>query len=1041
MPAEMEFCLLGPLAVRHAGTTLPVTAARQRAVLAALLLSAGRTVGPDELAEALWGSAPPRTARVSIQNYVMRLRRALGEAGPARIRTLPGGYAISVADGELDVSRFETLAESARTAAQQRSWPDAAERAGAALALWQGEPLADAGSELLASRHQPRLTELWLAAAETRAEARLHLGRAAAAIAELRQLAAEHPLRERLHGLLMAALQQDGRSGEALAAYQQARRVLVAELGAEPGPELRELHRRILAGDRALAAGPPPAAAGQTARQPGQSPALAPAHRADHGTAVPRQLPAGARHFTGRAGELAALTRLLDQAGQDAPGTVLISAIGGMAGVGKTTLAVHWAHRVAGRFPDGQLYVNLRGYDARQPVPPADALAGFLRALGLTASDIPADAEERAASYRSLLAGRQVLVVLDNAGSEEQVRPLLPGSSASVLVTSRDPLPGLVARDGATRLDLDLLPPADAAGLLTTLIGERAEADPATVTVLAGLCGRLPLALRVAAELAAARRDATLAGLASELADQRRRLDLLDAGGDPGTAIRSVLSWSCRHLDDTAVRAFRLAGLHPAADFDGYAVAALAGTTLTQARQMLDRLARAYLVQLAQPGQPGRYAMHDLLRAYARELSEARDGEEARRAALTRLLDHYLHTAAAAMDTLRPWDREQRPRVPPPDLPGPPVAQPAAAQAWLDAERACLVAVTGHAAEHGWPSYAIRLGAVLHRYLEYGGHYAEALTVHSRARAAASSTGDRAAEAAALTALGAVAWRQDHYRRAGTLLRRALTLFHQAGDRHGEARVLQTLGLVATVEGRYPRADRHYRQALARYRESGDRHGEAAVLRNLAIVDYDQGRYQQASDHLRQALALCRGTADTAGLAAALDGLGSVELRLGHYQQAARYLQDALTLCRQTGNRIGEAEALSDLGDLRLRQGRYEQAASCHRQAMALYQESGDRANEAAALNGLGEVLLATGQPGPAHVQLTAALGLLSQIGDKHDQARTHRNLGHACLAAGDPAQARRHWQQALDLYTSLGTPEAGQVRASLRDLAAGTVT
>ena len=371
---------------------------------------------------------------------------------------------------------------------------------------------------------------------------------------------------------------------------------------------------------------------------------------------------------------------------------MVISAIGGTAGVGKTALAVQWAHQVAGRFPDGQLYVNLRGYDPGQPVTAADALAGFLRALGVPGQDIPAEEDERAARYRSLLAGRRMLVVLDNAGSVEQVRPLLPGAAGCVvLVTSRDALAGLVARDGARRLDLDLLPLPDAVGLLRALIGARVDADPAAAAALAERCARLPLALRVAAELAAARPDVPLAELAGELADQQRRLDLLDAGGDPRTAVRAVFSWSYRHLDADAgpgVPAGRPAPrprLRPAR------------------RRRADRhhrgagppgcwtvLARAHLIQ---PAGPGRYGMHDLLRAYAAELAATEDGEEARRAALTRLFDYYLAGAAAAMDALYPAEQHSRPRPPASAQPVPPLPTAATARDWLDAERASLVGV------------------------------------------------------------------------------------------------------------------------------------------------------------------------------------------------------------------------------------------------------------------------------------------------------------------------------------------------------------
>jgi DNA-binding SARP family transcriptional activator len=558
---RMEFCLLGPLEVRCGGAAVPVPAGKQRAVLAMLLLNAGQVVGPHELAEVLWADGPPPSGRLALQNHVLRLRRALGTAGPARITTQPNGYQIRVETGELDVARFEVLVRQARTSARDSLWADAGRRAEAAIALWRGEPLADAGSEVLTLRELPRLAELQLQALELRIEANLRQGGHSEVIGELRKLTGAHPLREHLHALLMLALYQDGRQGEALAAYQHARALLVEELGTEPGPRLRLLQQQILSAHPVLA-GPP---SSTTARS---TPAAA-----DSGPVVPRQLPGTVRHFTGRSAELTALTSLLKEDGE--PPAIVISAIGGTAGVGKTALAVHWANQVTARFPDGQLYVNLRGYDNGQPMTTGEALARFLRALGIPGRDIPSETDERAAQYQSLLAGRRVLVLLDNAMSVAQVRLLVAASpSCTTVVTSRDALTGLVARDGAVRLDLDLLPEADAVTLLCALIGVRATDDPEATAALAGRCVRLPLALRVAAELAAARPKVPLTHLVAELADRQRLLDLLDAGGDPQTAVRAVFSWSCRHLPGEVLGMFWLLGLHPGPDLDAHAAAA-----------------------------------------------------------------------------------------------------------------------------------------------------------------------------------------------------------------------------------------------------------------------------------------------------------------------------------------------------------------------------------------------------------------------------------------------------------------------------------
>jgi len=497
--AGMQFCLLGPLLVRRGDAVVPIPAAKHRVLLAALLLEAGRPVGLDELTEVLWGPAPPVTARVSLQNYVMRLRRILADDGPPRIVTQPGGYLINVEPGELDISRFESALAAGRAAARAAAWEDAAAVLADGLALWRGDPLAAVPSEVLLAREVPRLAELRLQAVEARIDAELHLGRPAEVIVELRGLVAAEPLRERLHALLMTALVRDGQQAGALAAYQAARRVLVDELGAEPGPELQRLQQQVLAGPqsgrpqpgRPQPGGPQPGRSQPGGPQPGRpQPGRPQPGRPQPGRPPfgrPAARPPGPDRLVGRSAELAELTGLLDQGAEQ---TVVISVIAGPAGAGKSALALHWAQQVRDRFPDGQLYLNLRAHGPGSPVAPAGALAEFLVALGVPAPDgmggqawggqawgglasgglasgglasgglAPAELEERAARYRSLLAGRRMLVILDDAASAEHVRPLLPGTAGcAALVTSRDPLIGLVARDGARRLDLEPLPP------------------------------------------------------------------------------------------------------------------------------------------------------------------------------------------------------------------------------------------------------------------------------------------------------------------------------------------------------------------------------------------------------------------------------------------------------------------------------------------------------------------------------------------------------------------------------------------------------
>ncbi|MGD0062689.1 MAG: BTAD domain-containing putative transcriptional regulator, partial [Streptosporangiaceae bacterium] len=842
--------LLGPVRAWRGEAELALGAPRRRAVLALLAMRANRAVSRDELIDGIWGEDPPASSVNALHGYVAGLRTALE---PHRARRAPGrmllpsgpGYLLRLEAGQLDAEVFGQHLAAAQELRAGGDLAGAARSLDAGLRLWQSAPLSGIAGPW-AEIERIRLGEQRLTAIEERGDVMLALGRHAEAAAQLAGLVREHPLREQFRGQLMLALYRCGRQAEALAAFADSRRVLVKELGIEPGAELRRLHERILAADVTLDPPAAPSARVASASWEQERP-------------VPAQLPGDIAAFTGRARELAALHRLLAaEDGEQASGgrarAMVISALSGTAGVGKTALAVHWARRVADEFPDGQLYVNLRGYDPGQPMPPADALARFLRALGWAGQDIPLDVEERAAAYRTLLHGRRVLVVLDNAATVEQVRPLLPGSpSCLVVVTSRDSLAGLVAGHGAQRIELDSLPLTDAAALLRALIGERAEAEPDAVATLAAQCARLPLALRVAAELAAASPGISIGHLTGELADEQRRLDLLDAGGDARTSVRGVFSWSYRHLPADAARAFRLAGLHPGPDLDAHAVAALTAVPLDQARDVLARLARAHLVQSARPG---RYAMHDLLRSYASQLAAAEDGADDRQAAMTSLFDYYLGTAASAMDALIPAERSRRPRIPPPPTAAPTMADPAAARQWLDIERTALLAVAAHTASCGWPHHATRLAATLFRYLATGGHNAEAIVLHAHALAAARQLGDRAAEATTLVSLGEVEWRLGRCPQGADLYDQALTLFREIGDRAGEAQVHGNLALIAWRQGRFGQASSHYERSLTAFRQIGDRTGEARALDNLGAICWRQGRYQQAAGYHQRALAV-----------------------------------------------------------------------------------------------------------------------------------------------------------------------------------------
>ena len=797
-------------------------------------------------------------------------------------------------------------------------------------------------------------------------------------------------------------------------------------------PELQRLHldqaSRLAAcdgpmsgaavtGETIPAAGPPPATA------PRQLPA-ADLGRPAAGPVVPRELPAPVGHFTGRAAELDELSNLMTGGGGCA---LVICAVGGTAGVGKTALAVQWGHQVAEHFPDGQLYVNLRGYDPDRPVASADALASLLRALGTPGTDIPDGVQDRARLYRSRLAGRRVLVVLDNARDAEQVRPLLPGDPGCVaVVTSRDALAGLVATGGARRLDLDVLPLADAVALLRSLIGGRAGDDPEATAALAGLCARLPLALRIAAELAATRAAAPLAELVAEL--KTSRLDCLDAGEDRAD-VRTVFSWSYRQLPDDAAEAFALTGLHPGDDLDVHATAALAGTSTGQAHRMLGRLQRASLLQAAGPG---RYGMHDLLRAYAREQAAARDTDGHRHQALTRLFDYYLAATAAAMDIVAPAEAHLRPRIAPVAAAVPAMPGEAGARAWLDRERANLVAVVVHCAGHGWPGHAADLARILFRYLMVGSHLPEAHTIYGHALHAARRSGDPAAEAAALNGLGGIGIMNGHFREAAGHYRAALERYRQCGDCDGEARVLHNLGGTELQMHNDQAAAAYYLEAITAYEQAGDSLSAARALSDLAAAETELGSYDEAAEHLRHALLVFRDANDQVREAGALARTGELNLRRGQLTEAADFFERSLAISRSLDYPTGVADQLVGLGEVSARQGEYQQAIGYLRQALDLHRKAGYEFGEITTLRALAEALHGVGQPAAARAALAEALRLAAETGNTYQQASAHRDLADSHHSAGQEEQAHHHWQQAFALYTQLGALEADQVLSRL---------
>ena len=931
----MEFGLLGPLLVRDGGRPVVVSAPRQRVLLAGLLLNAGQVVSLDALADMLWEGQPPAGARAALHSAIQRLRSTLGPAGPALIATRPPGYVLQLGDGEFEVRQFGVLAARGQTAAEAGAWAEAAGLLREALDLWRGKALADVPSALLQSREVPPLEDGRLQVLSLRIDADLRLGRQGELVGELRQLVAAYPLLEHFHAQLMLGLYRAGRQGDALAVYQDARRVLAEELGVDPGPELRTLHGRILAGDPGLLQAP----AGRPPDAPPPGPladAAAPGPPgAGHEPMVPRQLPVAVRHFAGRADELKELARLAGEAG-GAGRAVVISAIQGTAGIGKTALAVHFAHQVAGRFGEGQLYVNLRGFDpAGPPMTPGEAIRIFLEALGVAATSIPAGLDAQTALYRSLLAGKQMLILLDNARDVDQVRPLLPASPGClVIVTSRSQLAGLVAAEGAYPLILDVLTAAESHELLAARLGAgRLAAEAAAADELIELCARLPLALSIAAARAASSPALPLALLPADLRDAGGRLDALDAG-HAAANVRAVFSWSYQQLDPGAARVFRLLGLHPGPDISVPAAASMAGLPRREARAALAELTRAHL--LAEQV-PGRFGFHDLLRAYAAERAHADDGEDDRRAATVRMLDHYLQTAHPAAMLVHPYRRKI---TPPPLRPGVEperLDDPGQARAWFEAERRVLMAAAAQALETGFDTYAWQIPWPLARFLELWGPWHDWATAEQIALAGAERLDDQAAQAFAHWRLGYALGKLGGYEAAYAHLHQALSIYTDLGNRAGQADVHASLAITLESQARYADGLSHAQQALDLFTAAGDRQGQAISLNGVGWFHAHLGNHRQALGYCGRALRLHTELGGSAHVEAGIwDSLGYAHHHLGDHGESAACYQRALDLYGEIGDRWGEADTLGHIGDAQHAAGHGRQARASWERALAI---------------------------------------------------------------------------------------------------------
>jgi DNA-binding SARP family transcriptional activator len=941
--ARVMVALLGPVEIGPAGGVLAgVPQPRLRVLLGLLAVAMGRGVSAEALVDGVWGEDWSSRREQNLHALVYQLRQRLTTLEPvkggARLVRAGAGYRLVLEAGELDVAVFRDLAGQGREAARAGDAAAARELFGQALDLWRGAALMDVAPLCpRLAREAALLEEARLAVTEERVGCDLALGRHGEVAGELAGLVAEFPLREKLAGLLMTALYRCGRRGEALAVYDDTRRVLAGELGLDPGPELAGLQARVLADDPALAA-PAPQAAGIGV--------------------VPRQLPAGAGFFAGREAELKQLDELLDRAGlpdrangNDGPsGAVVISAVAGMAGVGKTALAVHWARKVAGRFPDGQLYVNLCGYGPGAAVTPEEATGWFLAALGVPAAQIPADAQARCGLYRSVLAGRRVLIVLDNARDAAQVRPLLPGGGGClVVVTSRSALAGLAAAEAARPLRLGPLDDEESALLLAARLGpERVAAEPGAVTELVGRCGHLPLALAVMAARAAADPDLPLGVLAAQLArtldaaataqpsngEGPGRLEMLDTG-DPATSLSELLSWSHRQLSAPAAAMFALLGLHCGPDITVPAAASLAGVPRPDARRALAELADA---SLTAEHRPGRYVMHDLVRGYAAAQARQSLGEADIRAAIGRSLDHYLHTMAVWSDIPRSFRPAPTPRGVVPER----LAGEAQQVDWARAEHQVLLRAISQAAAAGRATHAWQIFERQSWFLGDQGYWADCQAAGQAVLAAAQAAGDHAALGWTHMIIG------RHCVFAGALddgrayLIRAQDHLSRAGDLRGQVSALLLSSYACGWEGDWAEGATLAGQALMLERQTG-RQGRWALY---AIGDCHAhlGNYDLARGYARQALELGPEPGDPTNLALAWGVLGLVHHRLGERHHAVSCYRQALVLANQWKTPLARrwlASLLAEFGDACRAANDLPAAAETWQQALQILNELG----------------------------------------------------------------------------------------------------
>ncbi len=1047
--AIMKFRVLGPTELWSEGQPCELGSARVRSALAILLLTPRTIVPADALIDRLWDSRPPPKARESLSVYIARLRAALRHAVGDNVRLAgrANGYVLDVDPEAVDLHQFRRLRRQADALIASGDCQHAALLLREADGLWHGQALAGVRGDWVA-RMRDGLEEERRAAVRQRVECELDLGRHADLVGELRGLLAQYPLDEAFIGHQMTALYRSGRPGDALGLYRETRRRLIEEQGTEPGPALSELHQRILHGDLLLAA------------SPGSRRAAGPP--AD-------LLPPETAQFTGRGEELARL------AGEHAgPARVLV--IEGMPGAGKTALAVRAARQVAAGYPDGAFFLNLHGHDpAGPPLGPADALHRLLRMLSGPAAQIPDPTGERAALWRAQLSRRRAVVVLDDAASHDQVRPLLPAAGQClILITTRRRLPGL---QGARTLTLDVLPISDAATLFTAIAGPgRASSDDEVATAVR-LCGRLPLAIQLTAGRLAQGWPLRLADLAGELSQSPARLGAASAASPE---VMSAFGLSYRALDPDHQRFFRRLGMSPCHHVSLPSATALAGGTLAEAEKALTALVDHHLLVA---GPAGQYSFHNLIREFAALRAAQDDPPAERRQAAGRLLDYYLQAADQADRVLHPFRHRRPVAVTYPPAPVPPLRTQEDAAAWLEAEWRSILEAAQYAGRHEWKRQCADLTHVLAGFVEVRGYWHEAIAAHTLALQACRDLADPTRLAQAALELSVVSQQAGRHEATLALAEDAAAAYRSLGDRRGLAAALDQAGLAHQRAARSREALAYFSEAAVLYSGAGDSHGVACTLSHSGIASWHLGRYRDASGHLEEALALYQHAGDRRGEAKTLNNLGKMWLQEGYHRDALEVFQQSLEIFRAIGGKANQAILHHNIGSVYHYKGSYEEGLAAYRQALAMYRDIGDLPDEADVLNDIGaiyqdaecydEALIhyqqaasvagEIGNPSEQVVALRgiagvrresghceealtgydAALRLAREIGDPYEEAKVLEGIAETMLSTHQPAAARIALRQALDIFQRLGVPEAeaARIRIETTDPAFGRRT